>query len=383
MRVRLVLLASLLVAACANVPEPLSSDQLLNDSLFAASSQRISGNDVFAVSPEMKRYLATDIAADVKIKGPQQGLFDALYSKNQLQLEYESTITRNAAQAFTARAGNCLSLVIMTGAFAKEMGLTVKYQQGYVDETWSRAGDLYLSIGHINLTLGMRHSEIGSPYYEGDKLTIDFLPPADIRGMHSRVVREETIIAMYMNNRAVESMAVGQLDDAYWWAREAIVQDPRFKSSYNTLGAIYEKHGNLGQAEQVLTYALAWEPKNTHVMSNLVAVLKALGRNLEATELARKLAQLEPDPPFGFFDRGIVAMRASEYVLARDLFAKEVDRAPYYHEFHFWLAAAYVGLGEFDLARKHMSIAMENSPTRGDRELYAVKLEKINAHRTR
>ena len=383
MRVRLVLLASLLVAACANVPAPLSSDQLLNDSLFAASSQRISGNDVFAVSPEMKRYLATDIAADVKIKGPQQGLFDALYSKNQLQLEYESTITRNAAQAFAARAGNCLSLVIMTGAFAKEMGLTVKYQQGYVDETWSRAGDLYLSIGHINLTLGMRHSEIGSPYYEGDKLTIDFLPPADIRGMHSRVVREETIIAMYMNNRAVESMAVGQLDDAYWWAREAIVQDPKFKSSYNTLGAIYEKHGNLGQAEQVLTYALAWEPKNTHVMSNLVAVLKALGRNLEATELARKLAQLEPDPPFGFFNRGIVAMRASEYVLARDLFAKEVDRAPYYHEFHFWLAAAYVGLGEFDLARKHMSIAMENSPTRGDRELYAVKLEKINAHRTR
>lgn len=383
MRVCVVLLASLLLAACANVPSPLSSDQLFNDSLFAASSQRISANDVFAVSPEMKRYLATDIAADVKIKGQQQGLFDALYSKNQLQLEYESTMTRNAAQAFAARAGNCLSLVIMTAAFAKEMGLTVKYQQGYVDETWSRAGDLYLSIGHVNLTLGMRHSEIGSPYYEGDKLTIDFLPPADIRGMHTRVVREETIIAMYMNNRAVESMAVGQFDDAYWWAREAIAHDPKYISSYNTLGAIYEKHGNLAQAEQVLSYALAWEPKNTHVMSNLVPVLKALGRNVEAIELARKLAQLEPDPPFSFFNRGVVAMHAADYVLARDLFAKEVDRAPYYHEFHFWLAAAYVGLGEFDLARKHMTIAIETSPTRGDRELYAAKLAKINTYHIR
>jgi hypothetical protein len=28
-----------------------------------------------------------------------------------------------------------------------------------------------------------------------------------------------------------------------------------------------------------------------------------------------------------------------------------------------------------------MSIAMENSPTRGDRELYAAKLAKLNAHR--
>jgi hypothetical protein len=42
----------------------------------------------------MKRYLAKDIADDVRIKGPQQGLFDALYSRDQLQLEYESTMTR-------------------------------------------------------------------------------------------------------------------------------------------------------------------------------------------------------------------------------------------------------------------------------------------------
>jgi Tfp pilus assembly protein PilF len=381
MRFSIVLLASLLVAACATAPVPISSDRLWNDSEFAAPSERISGNDVFALSPEMKHYLATDIAADVKIKGTQQGLFDALYSKNQLQLEYESTMTRNAAQAFAARAGNCLSLVIMTAAFAKEMGLTVKYQQGYVDETWTRAGDLYLSIGHVNLTLGMKYSEIGAHYYDGDKLTIDFLPPADIRGMHTRTVREETIVAMYMNNRAVESMAVGQLDDAYWWAREAIAQDPKFISAYNTLGAIYEKHGNFAKAEQVLGYALASEPKNTRVMSNLVPVLRALGRDGEAIALANKLARLEPDPPFGFFERGMVAMRAGQYVLARDLFAKEVDRAPYYHEFHFWLAAAYVGLGEFDLARKHISIAIENSPTRGERELYAAKLAKLNAHR--
>ena len=383
MTIRVVLLASLLVAGCANVPAPLSSDRLFNDRLFAAPSQRIDADDVFAVSPPMKRYLAADIAADVKVKGPQQGLFDALYSKHQLQLEYESTMTRNAAQAFAARAGNCLSLVIMTAAFAKEMGLTVKYQQAYVDDTWSRTGDVYLLVGHVNLTLGMPDSQVAPHYYDSDKLTIDFLPPADIRGMHTRVIGERTIVAMYMNNRAVESMVANQLDDAYWWAREAIAQDPKFVSSYNTLGAIYDRHGNLAQAEQALSYALAVEPKNTRVMSNLVPVLKALGRTTEADELARKLAQIEPDPPFSFFNRGIVAMRSGDYALARDLFAKEVDREPYYHEFHFWLGAAYVGLGDFDRARKEITIAIESSPTRGARELYAAKLDKINAHRTR
>ena len=39
-------------------------------------------------------------------------------------------------------------------------------------------------------------------------------------------------------------------------------------------------------------------------------------------------------------------MRDGNFKTARDLFAKEVDRAPYYHEFHFWLANAYFGLGD-------------------------------------
>ena len=177
MRTWAVLAASTLLAACASVPEP-PREAVLDDRLFAAPSLRISVDDVFAVSPEMKRYLAADIADDVRIKGPQQGLFDALYSRNQLQLEYESTMTRNAAQAYAARAGNCLSLVIMTAAFAKEMGLTVTYQHVYAGETWGRIGDLYLSIGHVNLTLGMRYSEVGPQYYQADTLTIDFLPPA-------------------------------------------------------------------------------------------------------------------------------------------------------------------------------------------------------------
>ena len=58
MTFRVVLLASLLAAGCANIPAPPSSDQLFNDRLFAAPSQHISSGDVFAVSPEMKQYLA-------------------------------------------------------------------------------------------------------------------------------------------------------------------------------------------------------------------------------------------------------------------------------------------------------------------------------------
>ena len=62
------------------------------------------------------------------------------------------------------------------------------------------------------------------------------------------------------------------------------------------------------------------------------------------------------------------------------MFAREVDRAAYYHEFHFWLALAYVGLGDMERAREHMSIAVDNSTTRHDHDLYAAKLERLRAN---
>ncbi|HQW38056.1 MAG TPA: hypothetical protein PLO00_05030, partial [Usitatibacteraceae bacterium] len=61
--------------------------------------------------------------------------------------------------------------------------------------------------------------------------------------------------------------------------------------------------------------------------------------------------------------------------------AKEVDRAPYYHEFHFWLAVALANLGEPEGARRHLALAMENSTTRRDHDLYAAKLQRIGSAR--
>src|SRR5438477_3994588 len=149
-----VLLFSMLLAACATAPVPERAEDLFRDHLFSAPSERISGDSVFALSNEMKHYLRADIAGQLLGKDPRRGLIDALYDKSQLKLEYDAEITRTASQTFAARAGNCLSLAIMTAAFAKQIGLTVRYQKVLVDDAWSRSGDMYFSSSHVNLTLG-------------------------------------------------------------------------------------------------------------------------------------------------------------------------------------------------------------------------------------
>ena len=138
----------------------------------------------------MKRFLRTEIGGRTRGGGIQQRFAEALYTKGELRLEYESVRTRNAAETFDARTGNCLSLVIMTAALAKEIGLPVRYQRVYVDDTWSRSGDVYFSVGHVNLSLGRRQIDGGFGHNDSDMMTIDFLPPRDLRGVRTQELEE-------------------------------------------------------------------------------------------------------------------------------------------------------------------------------------------------
>lgn len=371
-----VLLICTLLAACASVPAPPPAPTLFHDELFTTPAQPVGADNIFALSDEMTRYADTTLAAQLRSRGLQKGLLEALYSKHQLKLEYDAERTRNAVEAFDARAGNCLSLVIMTAAFAKHLGLQVSYHSVYTDETWTRNHDTYFASGHVNLTLGRRFADTASRGMY-PSWTIDFLPPEDLRGQRSREVNEDTIVAMYMNNRAAESLAAGDLNAAYAWARAAVTHQPGFLSAYNTLGVIYLRRGHAVAAEQALAHVLQNDPSSTVAMANMVRVLRAQGRADESAALAKTLARIDPEPPFHFFDLGQAAMRAGNYTAARGLFAKEVARAPYQHEFHFWLALAEFQLGNMEGARAQLTLALNTSTTRRNQQLYAAKLDHL------
>lgn len=376
-------LPAMLLAACAAVPTVTQPPSFASDALFAPPSERVDAGQVFALSDEMRRYVAGNIAERARVKGRPVALIDALYARSELKLTYDSSVTRNAAEAFASRSGNCLSLVIMTAAFAKELGLGVRYQKVIVEDAVGRDGDIYMAIGHVNLTLAAHKTDesvgfrVGKRPPESEAMTVDFLPQDELRGMRAQGISEATVVAMYMNNRAVEALARSQVDDAYWWAREAIAQAPDYLPAYNTLGVVYQRHGHPREAEPVLRHVLEREPRNTQAMSNLVAVLAAMGRGEESQRLAATLGRIDPEPPFTWYLRGMAALREGDLGTARDAFTREVARAPDYHEFHFWLAVALLGLGERDEARTHLALAMENSTTRRDHDLYATKLGRL------
>ena len=352
-----------------------------DDASFKPSTEPIDPATVFALTPPMLDYINNEILPLSRTKGMTSALTEALYTRSKLQLEYEASMTRNAAEAFEARQGNCLSLVIMTGAFARAMGLNVTFQQAAIDEMWTRSGDMYFMSGHVNLQLDRPFSETMSRVDRFRTFTIDFLPQPDTAGLHVYPIHENTVLAMYMNNRAAEALVIGQIDNAYWRAREAVRLDPKFLSAYNTLAVIYMRHGDAARAETVLHAALRLAPENPRMLANDAQSLRRLGRTAEADAVDKRLAAVEPYPPFYFYNRGEAALKANDFATARAMFMREIDRAPDYHEFHYGLAVADFGMGRLDEARAELAIALENSVQRTDHDLYAAKLDKLKSYR--
>ncbi|WBS02333.1 tetratricopeptide repeat protein [Pseudoduganella sp. SL102] len=376
----LALLMAFLLSGCATAPAPEEAPgELFADHLFGPSTATLTEAEIFGLTPAMKAYVK-EVQRHRRGREIRRALFEALYQRDGLQLEYDSALTRTAAQAFAARQGNCLSLVIMTAALASEMNIPVVFQDMPVDDAWSRSGDLYFNSGHVNLKLGRILRESVSSYDSATYMVVDFQPPPDRRPVEGNPISRQTVVAMFMNNRAAEALARDRFDEAYWWSRHAIVADPSLLYAYNTLAVVYRRHGNPAMAERTLRWALDREPKSTMVLNNLAQLLDAEGRKAEATVMRERLARLQPVTPFYYFNLGRTAMAMGDWQRARQLFERELQRDPDYHEFHAWLAAALRQLGDHRRADQHIKRAMATSTTRTDHALYAAKLDRLRAH---
>ena len=376
------LLLHVLLAGCASAPSRPTPElaALFDDSAFPAPASAPGAADLFALSAPMRAHLNSPaFKASLRDKGAARGLVAALYSKSDLQLDYDASVTRTAAQTYAARSGNCLSLVIMTAAFARALGMEVRYASVEAEETWNRNGSLYLVSSHVNIALAPRPAGPYSVSTGEAPLVVDFLASKEAARLRSTELAEDEIVALYMNNRAVEELAAGRTADAYWWARAAILARPSMLAAYNTLAVAYARSSRPQMAERAWRAALLRDPDSLVVMQNLAQALDQHDRPGEAQALLRRIERLHPAPPYHWFDLGMAAYQAGDMRGAQALFAREVARAPDNDEFHFWLGVASLGVGEMETALKELALARDTSTRLDARERYAAKLSHLRA----
>lgn len=379
----LTLLMLVFLSACTTPPPVAQAPALFHDVLFEKTHVDFNPDELFKLNEDMLKYVNVDLARQRREEGNELALYNALYDKKGMRITYDARRTKTAIETFNDRTGNCLSLVIMTAAFAKAMDFPVSYQEVHMDEQTTNIDDLYFASRHVNVVIGKKWAARVRDDANEPLLKIDFLSPSEISGQIATPLRENTIIAMYLNNRAAEILAEKKHSQAYWWLRQAIQFDPSYSPAYNTLGIIYWQKGFYQYAKPAFEAALALEPDNLNVMSNLAQIYLLNGEFARGEKLAAYVKENRPAPYLYYFRLGKTEMNSANYAEAKALFTKELKREPEHHEVHFWLALAHYRLNELSAAKLHLSKAQEFGYTETDRKVYASKLnalQKLSLH---
>lgn len=329
------LVGSLGLTGCATPPPVPPLPSLLADDQHGRPPWDLPAPEaVLAIDEAMRRYLERRLRGLLAYNSPQRALVQALYARGELQLDYDSGPTRTAREAFAARRGNCLSLVLMTAAFAQELGVGVTFNQVLVEDEWRREGGLVLRAGHVNLTLSASGARWAGSVSPG--LMIDFLPTSDLAGLRTEPIGQATVLAMFYNNRAVELLGEGQIDAAYWHVRQALLLDPGHDAARNTLGVIHVRSGRPDLAQRAYAQVLQRRPDDLAALANLASLHESLGQLALAQPLRERRRELERALADAAWKRSLTAWRRGDadsaeraLVQAEAISADETERLRY------------------------------------------------------
>ncbi len=249
----------------------------------------------------MRAFLDTQVNRNAGANLKLRQLVSAVMNRDTFGLQYDER-TRTASETFRARRGNCLSFSTMFVALARDVGLSVQFQEVDIPPDWTQDKETFVLNRHVNVRVLME--PIGS-------VVVDF-NTADFRTSYDmRPISDDQALAHYYNNVGVERMLSGDQTGAMASFRAAIADhDPGFAAAWANLGTLYLRSGSPSWAEAAYLHALDADPDSLVVMSNLARLYDRQGDSDRADRYRRRVLRHRTHNPY------------YRYQLAREAFAE-------------------------------------------------------------
>lgn len=285
--------------------------------------------------------------------------------------------TFTANEALAAESGNCVSLAIVTAAFAKLTTLEISYQEVQTAPVFDRENGFETASSHV-VTRIYDPGFVPDPntiYMTRPHIIIDYFPTRD--SWRGKKIKEEEFTSFYYRNIASDLLVAGQLDKAGWWAYTAFTLAPTSIKSINLLAVIYRRKGEENLAEEIYRNALIEAPDNLELYTNLRYLLNSQGRHKEVAEIESKMETLEEPSPFYWYDIGLRYLAQERYSRALVAFDKVIQKAPYLHFGYAGKGRALYQLGQKRAAKENLELALERTHKDKTEALYQAKLAAL------
>ncbi|MCG9757350.1 hypothetical protein L1D40_19385 [Shewanella insulae] len=381
---RAMLLLFFIVSGCASGPgkETLANiDQYFVDDEFTSVTVQVTPDKLFSLPAKEINHLRQDFERNRMARDftPSHRWLADYINADEGGFKYRDNLTKPPMDTFNARAGNCLSLVLLSASLADTLGVDVEFQEVEVPPVWDKAGDFYLVNGHINLRLSPKE-KIDTYFVDTKAVQIDFLPERTMRGYAKRRIDRTTVMAMFYNNVAAESLVEGHYDQAYAYLKQSLKLKADFIPALNTLAILYRYKGLDNRAESLYKLALSRDSEDMNALFNYGVLLASQDRLEEWAQVHKALELVRIRNPYYYYDMAQQAYSDHEYQTALIWYKRAVEKADYRHEFYFGLSKAYWATGDERRAKLNMQKALSLSVDEYNQRRYQAKLQAMQTH---
>jgi tetratricopeptide (TPR) repeat protein len=277
----------------------------------------------------------------------------AISSSGVLNFKYDENLSLTAAEAFRARAGNCIGFANMMVALARAAGLDARYQEVFIRPEWSDyEDDTVLLFKHVNVVVNTQRLS-----WVVDVSGVKIHPTE-----RRRVIDDSYAKALYLNNIAVESLLVNDLPTAYAYMRKAIEADATATDPWVNLGVLYGRNAQLDDAAFAFNRALAIDPAEHSAMSNLYEVYIEQGKLGLAEDIEKRVERYRRNNPYYLLKLSDQALANRQYRESIELLKSAIEKKDDDYKLHFALAKTQYLYGEVEAAQKSLLRARELAP---------------------
>ncbi|MEQ3512239.1 hypothetical protein ABMY35_02545 [Pseudoalteromonas sp. BZB3] len=354
------------------IPSPIS---LANHTLF--KSQPVpSEQEIFSL-PETEQTKFLEKYNQLILKGVRADTAISKYLESSIDGFTYDGETLTATVAFSKQAGNCVSLAVLTQAYANIAGIETSFREVSTYPIFKKEKDLMLVSSHFNTKLFAPKEE---PEDENwieiirAGTVVDYFPQQNT--FYVGNAKYSSLVAKFYANLATEALIKEDFDLSYSFTSEAFKFTPHNPELINLLAILHRRAGDTDTAKKLFEFALEHEL----LSSNLIASYRYLATQLGDAELEERLeTELErvAKTPFDYLQVAIKATNKKQFSKAKRILNSIIEHYPYLPEPHFELAKVHYLQGHHDLAKVALEEAIKMSDSQEKTGMYEAKLKSL------
>lgn len=281
-----------------------------------------------------------------------------------------------ASDSLNQQSGNCISLAVLSQAYANILGIETSYAKVDSFPIYQKNQNFVLTSSHFKTKLITPQSELtalNSMFFSSGTV-IDYFPEQD--SVFSGNARYQDLVAKFYTNLAVSALLEADYDMSYSLLSAALEYAPRDPEAINISALLHKHIGDKNSAKRIYDYAFKNHLTSTNLLLNYLNYIPSSQPELKNMILAE--LEQSPTSPFDTLSLASSYIKQQRYKKAKELIE------PLLLNYHY-LPEVYVELGKiayleqrYQTAFEYFEQAVIKSKEQYKKDLYTAKQNMLN-----